>query len=76
MTKWGLSQAFILGAEFIDNDDVCRVLGYHVKDPDQYGVVDFDSAGNALSGGGPWFCLVRYRHPPITIEYCPPINRY
>ena len=25
------------------------VFGYHVKDPDQYGVVDFDSAGNALS---------------------------
>ena len=75
----GLAQAFILGAEFIGNDDVCMVLGdnifyghglvamlnqavanvvnhkkatvfgYHVKDPDQYGVVDFDSAGNALS---------------------------
>ena len=25
------------------------VFGYHVKDPDQYGVVDFDEQGNALS---------------------------
>jgi glucose-1-phosphate thymidylyltransferase len=25
------------------------VCGYHVKDPDQYGVVDFDAQGNALS---------------------------
>ena len=25
------------------------VFGYHVKDPDQYGVVDFDADGNALS---------------------------
>ena len=75
----GLAQAFILGEEFIGQDDVCMVLGdnifyghglvamlnhavanvvdykkatvfgYHVKDPDQYGVVDFDSQGNALS---------------------------
>ena len=75
----GLAQAFILGADFIGNDDVCMVLGdnifyghglvemlkhavanvtdhkkatvfgYHVKDPDQYGVVDFDTQGNALS---------------------------
>jgi len=74
----GLAQAFILGEEFIDQDDVCMVLGdnifyghglvamlnqavanviqhnkatvfgYHVKDPDQYGVVDFDADGNAL----------------------------
>ena len=75
----GLAQAFILGADFIGDDDVCMVLGdnifyghglvemlknavanvtdhkkatvfgYHVKDPDQYGVVDFDDQGNALS---------------------------
>ena len=75
----GLAQAFILGADFIGDDDVCMVLGdnifyghglvemlkhavvnvtghkkatvfgYHVKDPDQYGVVDFDTQGNALS---------------------------
>lgn len=75
----GLAQAFILGAEFIGDDDVCMVLGdnifyghglvellaqsvvnvmqhkkatvfgYHVKDPDQYGVAEFDTNGNVLS---------------------------
>lgn len=75
----GLAQAFILGAEFIADDDVCLVLGdnifyghgltkmlvksvqnahsdkkatvfgYYVKDPERYGVVDFDSKGNAVS---------------------------
>ncbi|MBA6156303.1 glucose-1-phosphate thymidylyltransferase RfbA [Tenacibaculum sp. S7007] len=75
----GLAQAFIIGEEFIGNDDVCMVLGdnifyghglpqmlksaidnvkeqdkatvfgYYVKDPERYGVVDFDSDGNAKS---------------------------
>ena len=75
----GLAQAFILGADFIGDDDVCMVLGdnifyghglvdmlanavanvndhkkakvcgYHVKDPDQYGVAEFDAKGNVLS---------------------------
>ena len=75
----GLAQAFILGADFIGDDDVCMVLGdnifyghglvdmlahaaanvtqhkkatvfgYHVKDPDQYGVAEFDDRGNVLS---------------------------
>jgi glucose-1-phosphate thymidylyltransferase len=75
----GLAQAFIIGEEFIGNDDVCLVLGdnifygygfskilasavktvqetkkatvfgYYVKDPERYGVVEFDTAGNALS---------------------------
>ena len=75
----GLAQAFILGADFIGDDDVCMVLGdnifyghglvemlasavanvtehkkatvfgYHVKDPDQYGVAEFDEKGNVLS---------------------------
>ncbi|WP_299125624.1 glucose-1-phosphate thymidylyltransferase RfbA [uncultured Tenacibaculum sp.] len=75
----GLAQAFIIGEEFIGNDDVCMVLGdnifyghglpemlksairnvkkegkatvfgYYVKDPERYGVVDFDSNGNAKS---------------------------
>ena len=75
----GLAQAFILGKEFIGDDDVCLVLGdnifygamltkllanavknvknkrnatvfgYYVQDPEQYGVVDFDAKGNALS---------------------------
>jgi len=75
----GLAQAFILGKDFIDDDDVCLVLGdnifygqgmsamlttavktaedksiatifgYHVQDPERYGVVKFDSSGRALS---------------------------
>ncbi|MFT6190724.1 glucose-1-phosphate thymidylyltransferase RfbA [Polaribacter sp.] len=75
----GLAQAFIIGEEFIGNDDVCLVLGdnifyghgfseilanavktieeikkatvfgYYVKDPERYGVVEFDATGNALS---------------------------
>ena len=75
----GLAQAFILGEDFIGNDDVCLVLGdniyhghdlssllatavtnaqtakkatvfgYHVTDPERYGVAEFDSAGNVIS---------------------------
>jgi glucose-1-phosphate thymidylyltransferase len=75
----GLAQAFILGEDFIGDDDVCLVLGdnifyghglttmlehsirnveketkatvfgYFVKDPERYGVVEFDDAGNVLS---------------------------
>ena len=75
----GLAQAFIIGEEFIGNDDVCLILGdnifygygftkilanavkgvkdngnatvfgYYVKDPERYGVVEFDKYGNALS---------------------------
>ena len=69
----GLAQAFVLGREFIGDDDVCLVLGdnifygadlpkmlrkasaekeptvfgYRVSDPERYGVVSFDAAGNA-----------------------------
>lgn len=75
----GLAQAFIIGEEFIENDDVCLVLGdnifygqgftpklvdavnrakkgngatvfgYQVKDPERFGVVDFDGSMKALS---------------------------
>jgi len=71
----GLAQAFVLGEEFIGNDDVSLILGdnifygqgfqkllqtctepiggmvfaYHVKDPERYGVVEFDKDFNALS---------------------------
>ena len=71
----GLAQAFVLGREFIGEDDVCLVLGdnifygadlprllkaasasssptvfgYRVADPERYGVVEFDAAGNAVS---------------------------
>ena len=75
----GLAQAFILGEEFIGDDDVCLVLGdnifyghgltellaqsvqnahnenkatvfgYYVKDPQRYGVAEFDADGNVTS---------------------------
>ena len=75
----GLALAFILGKNFIGNDNVCLILGdnifygndmtrllnnavsnaekdnkatvfgYHVTDPDQYGVVEFNNNGDALS---------------------------
>ena len=75
----GLAQAFILGEDFIGDDDVCLVLGdnifyghgvttmlansianvekdstatvfgYYVKDPERYGVAEFDEDGNVLS---------------------------
>ncbi|WP_256852373.1 glucose-1-phosphate thymidylyltransferase RfbA [Pantoea sp. Fr+CA_20] len=72
----GLAQAFILGEEFIGEDNCALILGdnifyghdlhkqledasnksqgatvfaYHVHDPERYGVVEFDSAGKAIS---------------------------
>ena len=75
----GLAQAFILGEEFIGNDNVAMVLGdnifygtgfskklkkcvdivkfekkavifgYEVKEPNRYGVVEFDINGKAIS---------------------------
>lgn len=71
----GIAEAFIIGEEFIGNDNVALILGdnifygsglssllrantdpqggiiygYHVNDPNRYGVVDFDEKGKALS---------------------------
>jgi len=74
----GLAQAFLLGEEFIANDDVCLILGdniyyghdltqllessvinaqnnfatvfgYHVNDPERYGVAEFDKSGTVIS---------------------------
>lgn len=75
----GLAQAFILGKDFIGDDDACLILGdniyyghdltkllssavlnardeskatvfgYHVQDPERYGVAEFDAQGNVVS---------------------------
>lgn len=72
----GLADAFIVGKEFIGDDDVCLILGdniffghgmpeilrsaaeletgavvfaYPVRDPERYGVVEFDQSGRAVS---------------------------
>lgn len=72
----GLAQAFIIGEEFIGEDNVALVLGdniffgqhfsdklkqaaeqtsgatvfgYHVMDPERFGVVEFDDQGKAIS---------------------------
>ena len=75
----GLAQAFILGKDFIGDDDACLILGdniyyghdltkllssavenawtenkatvfgYHVHDPERYGVAEFDEGGNVVS---------------------------
>ena len=72
----GLADAFIIGEEFIGNDNVALILGdnifygqsfsnvlkkvaareegatifgYYVRDPRQYGVVEFDENGKAIS---------------------------
>ncbi|MCQ4948495.1 glucose-1-phosphate thymidylyltransferase RfbA [Bittarella massiliensis (ex Durand et al. 2017)] len=72
----GLADAFIVGADFIGQDNVCLVLGdnifygysfserlraavnrsegatifgYHVSNPTEFGVVEFDDEGNVLS---------------------------
>jgi glucose-1-phosphate thymidylyltransferase len=72
----GLAQAFIIGREFIGDDDSALVLGdniffghyiredlkraashrsgatmfaYQVRDPERYGVVEFDNEGRAIS---------------------------
>lgn len=75
----GLAQAFILGKDFIGDDDACLILGdniyyghdltkllssavvnardenkatvfgYHVHDPERYGVAEFDAQGNVVS---------------------------
>ena len=54
----GLADAFIIGEKFIGNDAVALVLGdnifygqsfSYVRDPREYGVVEFDENGKALS---------------------------
>lgn len=35
--------------EYVNKQNCATVFGYHVNDPERYGVVDFDCDGNALS---------------------------
>lgn len=75
-TPNGIAEAFLLGADFIGNDDVCLILGdnifymgdqiqnfrnevsqnpggvvfgYHVSDPERFGVVEFNKDHQAVS---------------------------
>ncbi|MBW1994761.1 MAG: glucose-1-phosphate thymidylyltransferase RfbA, partial [Deltaproteobacteria bacterium] len=72
----GLAQAFVIGKDFIGNDNACLIIGdnifyghglpeileraihmergglvfgYRVKDPERYGVVEFDGEGKVIS---------------------------
>lgn len=71
----GLAEAFVIGADFVQTESVClilgdnifygtglgtalrananldggRVFGYHVSNPQDYGVVEFDHNGRAVS---------------------------
>lgn len=71
----GLAQAFVIGEQFIGDDEVALILGdnifygtdlerrlkkainpeggvvfaYHVRDPERYGVVEFDASNNVIS---------------------------
>jgi glucose-1-phosphate thymidylyltransferase len=45
----GLVEMLKNGVANVTDHKKATVFGYHVKDPDQYGVVDFDTQGNALS---------------------------
>ena len=57
----GLADAFLIGADFIGSDSVAvlrqaaqrekgaTIFGYFVRDPREYGVVEFDETGKAIS---------------------------
>ena len=52
----GLAQAFIIGEEFIGNEAKknaengnATIFGYYVKDPERFGIVEFDENKNVLS---------------------------
>src|SRR5881227_1679731 len=44
----GIAEAFLIGAQFIGDAGAC-IIGYQVRDPQRYGVVEFDRNGRAVS---------------------------
>ncbi|WP_248722658.1 glucose-1-phosphate thymidylyltransferase RfbA [Seonamhaeicola sp. ML3] len=46
---YGFSEMLSNAVNTTKETDKATVFGYHVKDPERYGVVEFDSDGNALS---------------------------
>ena len=45
----GLQQMLINSVQYVNEENKAIVFGYYVRDPERYGVVDFDEHGNALS---------------------------
>ncbi|MBT7558297.1 glucose-1-phosphate thymidylyltransferase RfbA [Candidatus Woesearchaeota archaeon] len=45
----GMSQMLSNAVNNAENKNMATVFGYHVHDPERYGVVDFDATGKALS---------------------------
>ena len=45
----GLSQLLLSAVENAEKNKIATVFGYHVKDPERYGVVDFDENGKAIN---------------------------
>jgi len=46
---YGCSEMLANAVKTIEETKKATVFGYYVKDPERYGVVEFDAAGNALS---------------------------
>lgn len=46
---YGFSQMLANAVSTVKDTGKATVFGYYVKDPERYGVVDFDDSGNALS---------------------------
>lgn len=45
----GLTKMLINSVANVEQENKATVFGYYVKDPERYGVVEFDAEGNALS---------------------------
>lgn len=45
----GLSSMLQLSAGYVDRADCAKIFAYHVKDPQRFGIVEFNSLGEVLS---------------------------